>query len=281
MNWEILSRSAKRAISIARKEAAVSYCQYILPEHLMIGLLKADENIELFLSSLGINVNDFKTVLNQTLEEKYLLEDISNSQNLETNIVIAKETKEILEMAAKTSKEDFLGQIDSKLLLQEIYMQSNNTVSTILQELGITKTVLENKIQTENILQNFHKNKIYSAIKDKENTNAEENMYPVTDLTKKAELGNLDVVIGRENEIEQILQILSRKKKNNPLILGDPGVGKTSLIESLAQKIVSQKVPGIYRNQRILSLDLCSMISGTKFRGDIEQKLQKLFSYIF
>jgi ATP-dependent Clp protease ATP-binding subunit ClpC len=88
------------------------------------------------------------------------------------------------------------------------------------------------------------------------------------------------VVIGRDKEIEQILQILSRKKKNNPIILGDPGVGKTSLVESLAQKIVSQKVPGIYRNQRILSLDLCSMISGTKFRGDIEQKLQKLFSYI-
>ena len=100
------------------------------------------------------------------------------------------------------------------------------------------------------------------------------------DLTKKAEAGKLDPVIGRKQEIERVIQILSRRTKNNPCLIGEPGVGKTAVVEGLAQKIVSGDVPEILKGKRVVTVDLSSMVAGAKYRGDFEERIKKALNEV-
>ncbi|HXK51145.1 MAG TPA: ATP-dependent Clp protease ATP-binding subunit [Caldisericia bacterium] len=294
MNWDILSRRAKRAISIARKEARSAKNRFLYPEHLCIGLLHADEDISNELIAQSVDIKNIVEILLHMVQEKELRDSSISASSKEAEIALSSEVKEILEKAAQKTHDEFRGQIDTEILL-ECLLHANTSVTTILQECNVDPSLLQKKV---------HFRKSFSSVRSPSEETSSESIfipfpdsltdssdelvnsknvpgdYAMVDLTKQAEKGELEIVIGREKEIDRILQILIRKKKNNPLLIGDPGVGKTVIVESLAQRIVHQKVPGAFRNQRILKLDVYSFLSGTKYRGDLEKKLQNLFAYL-
>jgi ATP-dependent Clp protease ATP-binding subunit ClpC len=293
MNWDILSRRAKRAISIARREARSASNRFLYPEHLCVGLIRSDENISNEFVASSVEIEKLMDILLQMIQEKDQQESGSSSTNNDSEIVLSPEVKEILENAARKSQEEFRGQIDTEVLL-ECLMKADTSVRTIVRECGVQPDQLLRNIHfrkslpsTQSSSQDPTLDSIFLSLPNSLSESSEEGSsqssshdYSLVDITRQAEKGELEIVIGRENEIDRILQILSRKKKNNPLIIGDPGVGKTVIVESLAQRIVHQKVPGAFRNQRIVKLDVCSFMSGTKYRGDMEHKVQALFTYL-
>jgi ATP-dependent Clp protease ATP-binding subunit ClpC len=294
MNWDILSRRAKRAISIARKEARSAKNRFLYPEHLCIGLLNADEDISNELIAQSVDFKSVEEILLHMVQEKELRDSSVSASSKETEIALSSEVKEILEKAAQKSHDEFRGQIDTEILL-ECLLHAHTSVTTILQECNVDPSLLQKKVHfrknflsVQSSTEEITSESIFIPFPDSLTDSSDEispskkspRDYAMVDLTKQAEKGELEIVIGREREIDRILQILTRKKKNNPLLIGDPGVGKTVIVESLAQRIVHQKVPGAFRNQRILKLDVYSFLSGTKYRGDLEKKLQNLFIYL-
>ncbi|MDD4028907.1 MAG: ATP-dependent Clp protease ATP-binding subunit [Caldisericia bacterium] len=294
MNWDILSRRAKRAISIARKEARSANNRFLYPEHLCIGLIRSDEDISNEFIAFSVEIKNVLDILLHMVHEKDQRKSVTSSLPTDSEIDLSLEVKDILEKAARRSQEEFRGQIDTEILF-ECLLEAETSVSTILRECSMQPLQLMRNIHfrksftssqsstkdtpTDSIFLSFPTS-LSEPSEDSSRPPHSMQEYSLVDITRQAEKGELEMVIGREKEMDRILQILARKKKNNPLIIGDPGVGKTVIVESLAQRIVHQKVPGAFRNQRILKLDVCSFLSGTKYRGDIEQKIQTLFAYL-
>lgn len=253
----------KNAWKFAAQEAAKLGSDYIGTEHLLIGIAhEGDSAGGKILNSLGITVG--------TLEEL-----LSGSRNTSlfrrSELYVAPRTKRVLEMAVEEANELGNSYVGTEHLLLAILHEGGGLAGRILEQLGVT----EDKLQ-----------KAFEDVLSEDNSKSDQSASLgdlsdfAIDLNERAKQGKIDPVIGREEEINRVIQILSRRSKNNPVLIGEPGVGKTAIAEGLAQRIVNNDVPEILKNCHIISLNMSAVVAGTKYRGEFEERLKKVLDTV-
>jgi ATP-dependent Clp protease ATP-binding subunit ClpC len=263
--FERYTEKARRVIFFARYEALQYGSQVIAPEHILLGLMREDKTISAryfpYRNSLTVEI------VRREVEERIVLrERIPQSAELH----LAAETKRILAFANEESQQLGNRHIGPEHLLLGLVRQEHSIAAEILYQYGLRLKDVREEIGRQNGFPNLQ-----SAVsKDKSDV---PNLLEFTrDLTTDAASGKLDPLIGREKEVERIIEILCRRTKNNPVLIGEAGVGKTAIIEGLAQRIYEKNVPTFLENKRILSLDLSLIVAGTKYRGQFEERLKKI-----
>ena len=264
MNYKF-TESAKRVIEISEEIAKEFGHTYIGTEHILFGLVDEENSIASeTLKNNGIDIDDI-------IEE---IEELIGRDEDETIKIIGftPKAKRVLENAyieAKKISSDFIG---TEHLLIGIIEETDCLANKILVNCGINFNELYDDIR--NVINEFTgKQKVEKETSSFEKTPTL-NQYSI-DLTKLAMEGKLDPVIGRENETERLIEILSRRTKNNPCLIGEAGVGKTAIVEGLANKIAMQDVPDFLSNKRLVSLDISQLLAGSKYRGDFEERMKK------
>ena len=271
------TKRAEKAIEYANRIALEFGHNYIGTEHLLYGLLKEG-------SGVASKVLENQGITPEQIEEQIDALVGKNEEIGEEEILgFTPRTKRVIETAfieAKKLGSDFIG---TEHLLIGIMREGDSVAVRILLNLNVNPQKLYNEIikvlnDDESIL-NEEKKSTNSKVGASYNQTQTLNQYG-TDLTKRAIEGKLDPVIGRKNEIERVIQILSRRMKNNPCLIGEPGVGKTAVVEGLAQKIVAGDVPESLKDKRVVTLDITSMVAGAKYRGDFEDRIKKCLNEV-
>jgi ATP-dependent Clp protease ATP-binding subunit ClpC len=264
--FERYTEKARRVIFFARYEALQYGSQVISPEHILLGLMREDKTISAryfpFRNALTVEA------VRREVEERIVLrERIPQSAELH----LAAETKRILAFANEESQQLKNRHIGPEHLLLGLVRQERSIAAEILYQYGLRLKDVREEIARQNGFPALH-----SIGKEKSDV---PNLQEFTrDLTVDAANGKLDPLIGREKEVERIIEILCRRTKNNPVLIGEAGVGKTAIVEGLAQRIIEKNVPSFLENKRILSLDLSLIVAGTKYRGQFEERLKKIMS---
>ena len=264
MNFNNFTIKSQEAVQQAVNLVQSLGQQAIEPEHLLAGVLKVGENVTNFLfQKLGMNGQQIATVLDRQIAS---LPKVSGGEPY-----LSRDANEVLQKAVECSKE--LG--DEYVSLEAIILALLNvksTVSTILKDAGMTEKELRAAI-TE--LRQGQKVTSQSS----EDTYQSLNKYAIN-LIEAARNGKLDPVIGRDEEIRRVLQILSRRTKNNPILIGEPGTGKTAIVEGLAQRILRGDVPENLKNKQLYSLDMGALVAGAKYKGEFEERLKSVINEV-
>lgn len=254
----------KNAWKFAASEAAKLGSDYIGTEHLLLGIAhEKDSAGGKILNSLGVTVDAVEQLLSQYSQGRSLFST--------GEIYAAPRTKRVLEMAVEEANELGNSYVGTEHLLLAILHEGGGLAVRILESFGVTQDKLQKAF--EKVLSED------SGKSDKSVSLGDLDGFAV-DLNEKAKQGKIDPVIGRNDEINRVIQILSRRNKNNPVLIGEPGVGKTAIAEGLAQRIVNNDVPEILKNCHIISLNMSSVVAGTKYRGEFEERLKKVIDEV-
>ncbi|MGD0611510.1 MAG: ATP-dependent Clp protease ATP-binding subunit [Anaerolineales bacterium] len=269
-SMEKFTQRARRVLSLAHQEAERAHKGMIGTEHLLLGLLEEDGGVAgRVLRELGLESGRVREMVQRIIGE---------GQYEGGKIELAPDTQEVLEFAIEEARKMGHHYIGTEHLLLGL-VRSEGTAMEVLKKLGVTAEQVRR--QTRRVLQESTGSQPSPVPEAAKLGAKQEPKTPLvdqlaTDLTALAEEGKLDPVIGRQMEIERVIQILARRTKNNPALIGEPGVGKTAIVEGLAQRIIEGDVPAPLLNKRVMKLDVGSLVAGTMYRGQFEERLKRV-----
>jgi len=265
---EMFSERARKAIEYSRDEASRLRHDYIGTEHLLLGLIRVGEGYAVeTLQNIGIDLNELKQAIEDVVQP-------SGGTITMGQLPLTPRAKKTLELSSQEARALRSKEIDTEHLLLALLRDEEGVASQVLSQYDIDyKEAYEE-------LKNIKAGRPSSFGKKRKKSKTPALDHFGRDLTELARKSKLDPIIGRDNEIERLSQILSRRKKNNPALLGEPGVGKTAIVEGLAQRVVKGKVPQTLENKRIVTLDMASLVAGTKYRGQFEERMKAVMNEI-
>jgi ATP-dependent Clp protease ATP-binding subunit ClpC len=271
------TKSAEKTLEYANEIAIELGHNYIGTEHILYGLVKEENGIaSRVLQNQNVKLEDIL----KEIEDLIGKEENSNSG---TTIGFTPRTKRVIENAFREAKKLGSDYIGTEHILIGIMREGDSVAVRIMLDLNAEPGKIYNEIvkviNDEDDLQGQNEKKDKKRTVGSFNQTQTLNQFG-TDLTKQAEEGKLDPIVGRQEEIDRVIQILSRRTKNNPCLIGEPGVGKTAVVEGLAEKIVQGDVPEMLKNKRLVTLDISSMVAGAKYRGDFEERIKKCLNEV-
>ncbi len=285
------STQVKEIISFSREEALRLGNDFIGTEHLLLGLIREGDNTAVrILKSFNVDLYELRKEIELAVKDK-TGKNIANINSLP----LTRQAEKVIRVTVLEAKALKSSTVETEHLMLSILKNKENIATQILnqfdvdydlfrQELGIVKSNDPRADYADENEDDFDDEKKYSQQKGSAGkAGAVKSKTPVLDnfgrdITKLAELGTLDPIVGREAEIERVSQILSRRKKNNPILIGEPGVGKTAIVEGLALRIVQRKVSRVLFDKRVISLDLAALVAGTKYRGQFEERMKAIMN---
>ncbi|MCZ2224953.1 MAG: ATP-dependent Clp protease ATP-binding subunit [Chitinophagales bacterium] len=295
------SAQVKEVISFSREEALRLGNDFIGTEHLLLGLIRDGENLAIkVLKNLNVNLYDLRKEIELAVKDK----SGKNIANI-NSLPLTKQAEKVIRITVLVAKELKSPLVETEHLLLSILRNKENIATQILNQFDVDYDIFRTELGMVGISPNSPSTPPKSEYTDNDDddefedekkssgyqhqrgatkqTTNQKSKTPVLDnfgrdVTKLAEMGALDPIVGRENEIERVSQILSRRKKNNPILIGEPGVGKTAIVEGLALKIVQRKVSRVLFDKRVISLDLAALVAGTKYRGQFEERMKAIMN---
>ena len=285
------SAQVKEIISYSREEALRLGNDFIGTEHLVLGLIREGENTAIkILKTLNVDLYELRKEIELAVKDK-TGKNIANINSLP----LTKQAEKVIRVTVLEAKSLKSPQVETEHLMLSILKNKENIATQILNQFDVDYDIFRNEL---GVLQSpdtppkaeyedpgeedFEDEKARYQSKSKQPAGAKSKT-PVLDnfgrdITKLAEMNALDPIVGRENEIERVSQILSRRKKNNPILIGEPGVGKTAIVEGLALRIIQRKVSRVLYDKRVVSLDLAALVAGTKYRGQFEERMKAIMN---
>ncbi len=288
------SAQVKEIISYSREEALRLGNDFIGTEHLVLGLIRDGENTAVkILKALNIDLYELRKEIEMAVKDK-TGKNIANINSLP----LTKQAEKVIRITVLEAKSHKSPLVESEHLMLSILKNKENIATQILNQFDVDYDIFKNELgfvtsnppqadyNEENEDEFDEERKQYSQQQRSQRasaTNQPKTKTPVLDnfgrdITRLAESGSLDPIVGREAEIERVSQILSRRKKNNPILIGEPGVGKTAIVEGLALRIVQRKVSRVLFDKRVVSLDLAALVAGTKYRGQFEERMKAIMN---
>ncbi|MEA3407836.1 MAG: ATP-dependent Clp protease ATP-binding subunit [Chloroflexota bacterium] len=267
--FDRFTRRARQALSMAQQEARNMNHGYIGTEHLLLGLLREEEGIaSRVLMDMGLSVGRARRVVQSI---------VGSGEQHSASLQLANQTKEVIQLAIEEAKKLNHNYIGTEHLLLALLRNRDSVAAAVLRSLKINDDVVRRRVL--NLMRQSANSP--SIPRERSQTKGQSVLDKLSvDLTDLARHGELDPVIGRLQEIERVIQILARRTKNNPALIGDPGVGKTAIVEGLAQRIVAGQVPPDLQTKRLVRLDVGSLVAGTMYRGQFEERLKRVIDEI-